>query len=102
MCLALAGTAPSARADEIAGAQRVLVILVTWGPEPFAQGQVRQAVFGDAATFVRASSYGRARVVGDTTPWLRAMEGPPRGCDVGSVGGAGRAAAARAGFAVGD
>jgi hypothetical protein len=101
LCLAVAGTGGTARADDIAGTQRVLFVLVTWGPEPFTQEQVRTAL-GEATAFVHASSYGRASLAGTVTPWLHSLAASPRGCDVDPIGAAGRAAAARAGFAPAD
>lgn len=98
-CLASAGTGSVALAEPIFGPQRVLVVLPTWGPEPFTHEQVRQAVFGNAASFVRTSSYGRASLEGTVTPWLRALPANPGNCNVSAVGRAGRAAAAAAGFA---
>lgn len=101
VCLVVAGTGSSASAETIFGPQRVLVVPVTWGPEPFTQEQLRRAVFDDAASFVRASSYGRASITGAITPWLHAMS-PPSGCSTRAVARAGAPAAAAAGFPTSD
>ena len=95
-------TAAAARAVDVVtpvlGEQRVLVVLVTWGPEPFTQAQVRDVVFRGASDFFRASSYGRTHLAGDVTPWLHALGSDP-GCNQPGIGRVGRAAAAAAGYA---
>ena len=39
--------------------QRILVALVTWGPQPFARDDVRRIVFDDADALYRSMSYGK-------------------------------------------
>jgi hypothetical protein len=59
------------------GDQRVLVILATWGPEPWAPEEVRRAVFDEANAFYRRSSFGQFSLHGDLTPWLAAYTARP-------------------------
>jgi hypothetical protein len=60
------------------GQQRVLVILGTWGAQPFSAASV-QEVTREAANFYRASSFGRIDLHFDVTPWLHALSSDP-GC----------------------
>ena len=69
--LALPGSAAS---DLNVGAQSILAILVTWGPEPVTPAAIRTAVFDDANRFVQNVSFGKASLVGDVTPWLPVRE----------------------------
>lgn len=84
MRLALAATAFIAFASAVPGAAaeakgdyRTLVILATWGPEPFPAAEVRGVVFGGADSFLRRSSFGQVSLSGDVTPWLRAFPSSP-------------------------
>ena len=65
-------TAPAA----VLGEQRVLVVLVTWGPEPYSQATARGAL-DEAAAYVRSASFGRTWIVGEVTPWLRVLTARP-------------------------
>jgi hypothetical protein len=94
--LALALLAPGAQAA-VVGEERVLVMLVTWGPQPFTREQVRDVVFRQANDFFRVSSYGRMHLAGDVTPWLNALS-PSVGCDVSAIRRGGRAGAAALGY----
>jgi hypothetical protein len=60
------------------GQQRVLVILGTWGAQPFSAASV-QDVTREAANFYRASSLGRIDLHFDVTPWLHVFASNP-GC----------------------
>jgi Gametolysin peptidase M11 len=80
----------------ILGAQRVLVVLVTWGPQPFTRDEVQHVVF-ETDAFYRESSYGKAWLTGTVTPWLNAFDGSP-GCSVPLIRTAGAAAARTAGY----
>jgi hypothetical protein len=71
VALALPGSAAS---DLNLGPQTVLVILVTWGPQPAAPTAFRTAVFEDANRYVQDVSFGKASLVGDVTPWLPVRE----------------------------
>jgi hypothetical protein len=62
-----------AHAAGATGTQRLLVVLATWGPQPFSRDQVRQVVFDDADAFLRTSSHGQLRLHGDVTPWARVL-----------------------------
>lgn len=90
-----AGIAGPARAVE--GEQRLLVLLATWGPEPYPRTQA-EAVLAETAAFVRSASFERTSIVGDVTPWLRAFDREPAQCDVPAIMQAADGAAARAGF----
>lgn len=68
--LALGSAAP---ADAVTGEQRVLVVLATWGPTPFLTADVRRVVFTEADAFLRRSSYGKVRLRGEVTSWLRVL-----------------------------
>jgi hypothetical protein len=83
--------------NRVLGEQSVLVVLVTWGPQPFAREEVRRVVFGEVAAFLRTSSYGRASLTGEVTEWLRAYSAPP-GCDLLAIDRGARGAARRGGY----
>jgi hypothetical protein len=63
-----------AASDLNVGPQSILVILVTWGPQPVAPAALRTAVFEDANRYVQDVSFGKASLVGDVTPWLPVKE----------------------------
>jgi len=93
----------SAPALDNNGELRVLVILVTWGPQPFAQATAQQAVFDRGDPFVRENSFGAAHLAGQVTPWLNAFTSPPAcgtPAEQRSLAAAAQAAARAAGFAV--
>jgi len=83
------------------GELHILVILATWGPQPFARADIQQIVFHDADAFVRENSYGTAWLTGEVTPWVNAFPSPP-GCGTPtqqqSLATAAQAAAKQAGF----
>src|SRR5437870_4211965 len=99
--VALLGTSlalPSAGFPEpVTGPQRVLVVLGTWGPQPFTRDDVRRAVFEQTDAFYRSASYGKASLSGAVTPWLHAFDGPVT-CSVPSIRAAANAAAKEAGY----
>jgi hypothetical protein len=64
----------SAASDLNLGPQSILVILVTWGPQPVTAAALRTAVFEDANRYVQDVSFGKASLVGDVTPWLPVRE----------------------------
>jgi len=68
--LALGSAAP---AEAVTGQQRVLAVLATWGPTPFAAEDVRRVIFTEADTFLRRSSYGKVSLRGEVTSWLRVL-----------------------------
>jgi Gametolysin peptidase M11 len=70
LLLALLAPAPAAG---VTGTQRVLVVMATWGPQPFSLEDVRRVVFQDADAFLRRSSHGQLRLEGDATPWARVL-----------------------------
>src|SRR5207248_1788495 len=55
------------------GTLKLLVVPVTWGPEPYSQGQIREAVFGRAAAWLHQSSFGKLTVTGTTLPWEKVL-----------------------------
>ena len=92
--------APAARpafGDRTLGPQRILVALVTWGPQPFVRDDVRRIVFDEVDAFYRRMSYGKVSLEGDVTPWLQAFAGPA-GCNLPFVRAAGRDALRVAGY----
>jgi hypothetical protein len=74
--IALALSAPGAAADST-GDHRVLVLLATWGPQPWHVEDVRRTVFDEAGAFLRKSSFGLLTIRGDITPWLDAYPQRP-------------------------
>jgi hypothetical protein len=90
-------SAQTAFGERTLGPQRILVALVTWGPQPFAREDVRRIVFDDVDAFYRRMSYGKASLVGDVTPWLQAFPGPA-GCNLPPVRAAGGDAVRAAGY----
>ena len=101
--LAAALWAAPAEAQVVHGEQRVLVVLSTWGPQPFGVDEVHTAI-RQADAFVRRSSFGRARLHGTVTRWLNVLT-PPAGCPADwwgavprSVTGPASAAAFSAGY----
>jgi Gametolysin peptidase M11 len=97
LTLTLSPSAGSSLTPPILGAQRVLVVLATWGPQPFTPDEVQHVVFDEADAFYRESSYGKAWLTGTVTPWLQAFNGPI-GCSVPQIRAAGAAAAKTAGY----
>lgn len=60
----------------VVGEQRVLVLLATWGPEPWTRDEVQRA-FAEADRFISRSSFDQLRLRGDLTGWLRGYPTPP-------------------------
>lgn len=87
----------AAPAGAFVGQVRTLVILGTWGPQPFSQAAAQRVVFDESAPWLARSSFGRLTMTGDTTPWLTIPQ--PAACDRGVVSRTFRAAAQQAGFA---
>ena len=79
------------------GEQRYLMILATWGPEPFSVEEVRDVVFNQTDAFTRKQSFGASWITGDVTPWLPVFSSQPN-CDTGRISAQARAAAQRAGY----
>jgi hypothetical protein len=94
--LALPGSAPGIVNT---GELKVLVVLVTWGPEPFTRDDARRVVFTDSDGFVRENSYGKAWLAGEVTPWLKAFSSAPA-CQQAPLANTAQAAARAAGFDV--
>lgn len=97
----LAALALAPAAGAVTGQQRVLLMQVTWGPEPWPAAHGQRSL-DEAAAFVRSASFGRTWIDGAATPWLRALPGPPAGCDIRAVETAANAAAAAAGYVLGS
>ncbi len=89
--------AQPAYGGHVLGPQRILVALVTWGPQPFARDDVRRIVFDDADALYRSMSYGKVSLTGAVTPWLRAFD-VPVACNLPQVRAEGMAAASAAGY----
>ena len=94
------GPAPALVND---GELRVLVIMATWGPQPFTRAQAQDVVFVQSDAFVRDNSFGAAHLAGEVTPWVTAFPAPPA-CgtpqEQKSLATAAQAAAKAAGFDV--
>ncbi|MDQ2969310.1 MAG: hypothetical protein M3R37_13465, partial [Actinomycetota bacterium] len=86
----------------VKGEERVLVVLATAGPKPYAVADVQQTV-RQANAFITAASFGQTRLRVDVTPWLSAFNGNP-GCggttnrSLAAVVAPARIAADRAGY----
>jgi hypothetical protein len=92
------GITHTASAEPVTGPQRILVVLATWGPQPFTRADAQKAIFGDADAFYRSNSYGKVWLTGTVTPWLHAFPGPLVNCAVIPLRDAGNAAARAAGY----
>ena len=97
LSLAVVPSAQPAYGGHVLGPQRILVALVTWGPQPFAREDVRHIVFDEVDAFYRSMSYGKVSLTGVVTPWLRAFD-MPVACNLPQVRAEGSAAAAAAGY----
>jgi hypothetical protein len=97
LCLALAPAASSAYGEHVLGPQRILVGLVTWGPQPFVRDDVRDIVFNQVDALYRSMSYGKMSLTGTVTPWLKAFDGGV-GCNLPNIKALGSAALAAAGY----
>ena len=85
------------------GELKVLVILGTWGPQPFPRDQAQDAVFTRGDAFVRENSFGQAHLAGEVTPWVNAFDAPPAcgtPAEQRDLATKAQAAARAAGFAV--
>jgi hypothetical protein len=60
---------PGAGSTVVVGKHRVLAVLVSYGPRPFARASVAAALT-EASTFLTRSSFGRLWLQTATTPWL--------------------------------
>ena len=81
----------------VLGPQRILVALVTWGPQPVARDDVQKIVFDQVDAFYRSMSYGKVSLTGTVTPWLHAFD-VPVACNLPVVRAQGSAAALAAGY----
>lgn len=79
------------------GEQKVLVVPVTWGPQPATVEEIHRVVFVETDAFMRAASYGKTWLVGDVTPWQSAYSARPE-CDPRAIASTARDAAAASGF----
>ena len=80
----------------VLGPQRILLALVTWGPQPIARDDV-QKVVDQVDAFYRSTSYGKISLTGTVTPWLHAFD-VPVACNLPVVRAGGSAAALAAGY----
>jgi len=62
-------------ADRAVGDEHVLIVLATWGPQPFKPEDVSSA-FAEAARFYDKSSFHQLELSADVTPWLPAFTVP--------------------------
>jgi hypothetical protein len=97
LSLAVVPSAQPAYGGHVLGPQRILVALVTWGPQPFTRDDVRGIIFDQVDAFYRSMSYGKVSLVGEVTPWLRAFDAPVA-CNLPQVRSSGSAAALAAGY----
>jgi hypothetical protein len=97
LSLVVVPAAQPAYGEHVLGPQRILVALVTWGPQPFAREDVRRIAFDQVDELYRSMSYGKASLSGTVTPWLKAFDGPA-GCSLPAVKAAASAAAVAAGY----
>jgi hypothetical protein len=97
LSLAAVPAAQPAFGGHVIGQQRILVALVTWGPQPFARADVQHIVFDEVDAFYRSTSYGKVSLAGAVTPWLQAFD-LPVACNLGQVRADGLTALAAAGY----
>jgi hypothetical protein len=97
LSLAVVPSAQPAYGGRVLGPQRILVALVTWGPQPFARDDVRNIVFDLVDAFYQRMSYGKMSFTGTVTPWLQAFD-KPVACNLSVVKSDGSAAAVAAGY----
>jgi hypothetical protein len=95
LVVAVAGSGAAQAA--VLGEQRVLIMLVTWGPQPYPQAQA-VAALDEAAAYMRSASFGRTWIVGEVTPWMQALPTRPSGCDLQPITSAALAAAQARGY----
>jgi hypothetical protein len=81
------------------GEQRVLLVLTTWGPEPYAPAAIR-AELDEAAAYMRSASFGKTSISGEVTPWLRALPAQPA-CNTAAIAQAAQSAAQASGYDLG-
>lgn len=101
--VALVVAAPAASGVGQSAVLHVLVAKVTWGPQPFSDGQVDVALKA-AASFYQTGSFGKVSLSYDQTPWLDVLAEPPSCTMVGSLTLASRLAplVAAAGYQLGS
>jgi hypothetical protein len=87
---------PAGAAAATLGEQRVLLMLTTWGPEPYAPATIR-AELDEASAYMRSVSFGKTWITGEVTPWLRALTAQPA-CDTAGIAQAAQSAAQAAGY----
>jgi hypothetical protein len=90
---------PSGASGAILGEQRLLLMLTTWGPEPYAPADVRVEL-DEAGAYLATASFGKTSLVSEVTPWLHALPAEPA-CDTFSIAQAAQAAATAAGYQLG-
>ena len=69
MLASLVFLVPDAGTSPVLGKQRLLTVLVSYGPRPFTRANVATSV-NEAVAFVSRSSFGRLTLQPTTTPWL--------------------------------
>ncbi len=99
LSLAVVPPAQPGYGGHVIGQQRILVALVTWGPEPFVRSDVQHIVFDEVGAFYRRMSYGKVSLTGVVTPWLHAFD-VPVACNLPQVRADGMTALAAAGYDV--
>ncbi len=72
----LALPSPTQAQAAVLGKQRVLTVLASFGPRPFARSAMTRAM-ADADTFYRRASFGRMSLDTTVTPWLDAGRDAP-------------------------
>ena len=97
LSLAVVPAAQPAYGGQVIGQQRILVALVTWGPQPFVRADVQHIVFDEVDAFYRSMSYGKVSLAGTVTPWLQAFD-MPVACNLAQVKADGLGALAAAGY----
>jgi hypothetical protein len=97
LSLAVVPAAQPAYGGYVIGQQRILVALVTWGPQPFVRADVQHIVFDEVDAFYRSMSYRKVSLAGTVTPWLQAFD-MPVACNLAQVKADGLGALAAAGY----
>jgi len=89
-----AAVVPGYASAAVTGEQRVLVMLVSWGPQPVTPEEARSAL-EQAAAYERTASYGATWLTGDVVGWVPMPS--TTACDLDAIERAGRAGATAAG-----
>jgi hypothetical protein len=78
--LATGASAAVSQSGPTLGAQRIAVVLATWGPEPVSVEEARRAI-AETEAYIREASFGRSWLDVELRGWVRALPARPTGCN---------------------